>query len=203
MFGIVAGVVIYTRSTVVPSGSSALMTVDGSAVIQTASFASSSTISSALPDDAWKELKVLTVTAPSGSWVQLSVVGAARIQGQGQFGSVIKILTHAGTMTVDGREMRFSDVMAPVFEEAGFNVDPSSRRRLLDVGTSLVGFFNYLASFDLDALEAAASGAPAAAVTEFGGFPASYSMVAAIYMPCNVRACVRYMRISARGTARV
>ena len=185
-FGIVAGVVLYTRQSVVQTGSAAMTTVDGSQIVQTASYAMSATMSSALPDDAFTQLKQLTVSAPSGSWVQLSVVGAARIRGPGQYGSVIKILTHAGTITIDGRDMSFSESASPVFEEAGFVVAPN-RRRLLDVGTSLVGFFNYLATFDLDALEQAAGMAPPPSADAFDGFPASYSMVAAIYTPCDVR----------------
>lgn len=138
------GVVLYARSSIVKPGSAAMMTVDGTQIVQTASFAQSSTISSALPDEAFTQLKQLTVSAPAGGWVQLNVVGAARIVGTGQFGSVIKILTHAGTITIDGRVMTFSETASPIFEEAGFVVAPN-RRRLLDVGTSLVGFFNYCA----------------------------------------------------------
>ena len=185
-FGVVAGVVLYTRQSVVPRGTAALTTVDGTQVIQTASFAQSSTMSSALPDDAFQQLKLMTVNAPSGSWVQLFVLGTARIQGSGQLGSVVRILTHAGTITIDGRDMTFSESASPVFEDAGFVVAPN-RRRLLDAGTSLVGFFNYMASFDLDALERAAGAATPSSFSSFEGFPSSYSMTAAIYTPCNVR----------------
>ena len=182
-FGIVAGVVLYTRQSKVPSGQAAMTTVDGSQIIQTASYAMSSTLSSALPDDAFTQMRQLHITAPSGSWVQLMVVGAARIQGTGQYGSVVHILTQAGTIIVDGRTMEFHESISPIFEAAGFNVAPS-RRRLLDIGTSLTGFFNYLATFDLDALEGAAVAALPGA-TEVSPFPAAYSMTANVYTACN------------------
>lgn len=188
-----AGVALYTRQSVVSRDTAALTTVDGTQVIQTASFAMSSSVSSALPDQAFKQLKLLEVSAPSGSWVQLTVLGTARIRGAGMFGSVVKILTQAGTIIIDGRSMSFSESVSPVFEEAGFAVAPN-RRHLLDVGTSLAGFFNYLATFDLDALENAAG----AAQDSFSGFPTTYSMTAAIYTPCNVRAvckpCIACLR---------
>ena len=196
-----AGVVLYTRQSVVSRSTAALTTVDGTQVIQTASFAMSSSVSSALPDQAFKQLKLLEISAPSGSWVQLTVLGTARIQGAGTFGSVVKILTQAGTIIIDGRDMSFTESVSPVFEEAGFVVAPN-RRHLLDVGTSLAGFFNYLATFDLNALEAAAlSSAGLSPSTpfvgdRFAGFPASYSMQAAIYTPCNVRAqCARAVSV--------
>lgn len=177
---------LYTRQSVVPRGTAALTTVDGKQVIQTASFAQSSTVSSALPDEAFQQLRLMTVTSPSGSWVQLTVLGSARIQGAGQFGSVIRLLTQAGDITIDGRTMSFSESTSTVFADAGFVVAPN-RRRLLDVGTSLVGFFNYMATFDLDALERAAGAASPLDAHAFGGFPASYAMTAAIYAPCDVR----------------
>ena len=186
-FGIVAGVVLYTRQTRVPTGQAAMTTVDGTQVIQTASYAMTSTLSSVLPDEAFTQMRQLHITAPTAtSWVQLMVLGTARIGGSGQFGSVIMILTHAGTITLDGRNMEFQEGLSPIFEAAGFAVAPS-RRRLLDVGTSLVGFFNYLQTFDLDALERAAGNSQANSATTFSGFPSTYSMNAAIYTPCDVR----------------
>ena len=186
-FGIVAGVVLYTRQTRVPTGQAAMTTVDGTQVIQTASYAMTSTLSSVLPDEAFTQMRQLHVTAPTAtSWVQLMVVGTARIGGSGQFGSVVMILTHAGTITLDGRNMEFQEGLSPIFEAAGFAVAPT-RRRLLDVGTSLVGFFNYLATFDLDALERAAGVSQVSSATTFSGFPPTYSMNAAIYTPCDVR----------------
>lgn len=188
VFGVVAGVVVYTRQTVVPSGSAALTTKDGSAIVQTAAFSQQSSISSALPDSSFADLTHFTVTAPSGSWVKLAVLGAARITGEGSFGSVVQLLTLAGTVTIDGRSMMFATDVAPVFERAGFNVAPS-RRRLLDSGVALAGFFNFLATFDLDALEAAALSI-AVPDTVFDGFPSSYLMQATAYTKCDIRSDV-------------
>jgi hypothetical protein len=184
IFGIVAGVVLYTRQTVVPSGGAALTTRDGTAVIQTAAYTQESAMSSALPDDAFSQLTHFTVTAPGGSWVKLAVLGVARITGTGTFGSVMTLLTVAGSITIDGRDMSFATDVAPVFQQAGFMVAPSGRR-LLDVGTALRGFFSYLATFDLDALEAAALGLTAPNTT-FPGIPDSYIMEATAYTVCDV-----------------
>lgn len=162
-----------------------MTTATGEKVVQTGSYYSTQKLSSALPDDAFAQMATFSVVSPSGSSVSLTVQGWARIIGSGQFSSVVQIITSAGTVTLDGRVIAFAATMAPVFSEAGFNVDQSSRRRLLDVATDLIGFFNYLATFDLDALEAAATGI----VTGVGsqahpGFPSSYTMTATVYSVC-------------------
>ena len=169
-----------------------MTTRDGSAVVSTAAYSNAMPMSSALPDAAFEALTRFSITSPStGSYVSMLVLGWARINNEGAFGSTVRIMTFAGTISLDGRSMSFSDSVAPVFTEAGFTVSPlsASRRRLLDVGTSLVGFFNYLASFDLDALEAAALGGPGGATPAPFTFPAAYSMQVSVYTPCNVRAC--------------
>jgi hypothetical protein len=102
-FGVVTGVVLYTRQTIVPQGTAALTTSDGSAVVQTASFSEQAALSSALPNSAFSQMTQFSITSPTGSFLQLSVSGFGRIQGTGQFGSVVQLLTPAGTVTLDGR----------------------------------------------------------------------------------------------------
>lgn len=179
-----------------------MTTRDGSAIVSTASYSNAMPMSSVLPDTAFEALTKFSLTNPStGSYMSMLVLGWARINGEGAFGSTVRIMTFAGTITLDGRSMTFSDAVAPVFEEAGFTVTPltASRRRLLDIGTSLVGFFSYLAAFDLDALEAAALGTPGSAAPTPFAFPAAYSMQVSVYTPCNVRAraCVLVLRLRA------
>ena len=189
-FGVVISVTLYTRTSVVPAGSSTLTTTDGRSVIQTAPFSQQSTLSSALPNEAFTSMTHFTATSPSGSFIQLLVLGFARIQGSGTFGSTVQLLTYAGTVTLDGRTIAFEDSVAPVFAAAGFSVSSdvqAGRRHLLDVGTDIAGFFSYMASFDLSALEASAMGVLAAPDTSFTPFPTSYSMAFTVYSVCDYK----------------
>lgn len=69
-----------------------------------------------------------------GGEVVLMVQGVARVPlASSTYGSVVKVLTAAGTITIDGTALGFDDSTAPVFEQAGFIVD-SGRRRLLGEG---------------------------------------------------------------------
>ena len=128
-------------------------------------------------------------TSTTGSRINFLVLGTARITGTGQFGSVVQIHTYAGVITLDGRQISFADTVAPVFEAGGFTV-ASSRRRLLDLGTDIVGFFNFLASFNLDELETGSNSSVPVyenVNTTHAGYPSAYSMVATVYTQCEVR----------------
>lgn len=126
-------------------------------------------------------------TSSTGSRINFLVMGTARIQGTGTFGSIVQIFTQAGVVVLDGRAISFEKTVAPVFEAAGFAMAPT-RRRLLDLATDLVGFFRYLANYDLDALEAAGSGSLAADNATHPGWPGAYTMEAVHYVQCDVRA---------------
>ena len=137
-----------------------------------------------MPDDAWSQLRQFTITsAATQSTVSFTVLGWARIQNQGAFGSIVQLVTYAGTITLDGRTMSFSPDAAPVFEEAGFMV-AGTRRALLQSNVDIIGFFNYLQTFDLNALEGTALGA-AAANTTFPAWPASYDLTTVTYIQCS------------------
>jgi hypothetical protein len=90
VFGVVFGVVLVTRQTVIAAGSAAMTTRDGVTVVQTAPFTRPEAISSELPDAQWSSLTQLSVSSPDDSWVRLNVLGTARLQGTGVYGSVIK-----------------------------------------------------------------------------------------------------------------
>ena len=176
-FGTMFGVVQVTRSSLVPTGSSTLTTTDGLTAIATASLSIYQTLSSVLPDEAFQKMTVFQVSNnATGSLLSLSVLGFARIMSTGSYGSVIRIITAAGTVTLDGRAMFFAESVAPSFAEAGFSVS-TSRRRLLDLGVDIAGFFGYLAQFDLDALESrfrgVALGSTGGSNTTFASFPTS------------------------------
>lgn len=157
-------------------------------VLTTSAFSAPTQLSSALPDAAFDQMTHFVVTAPSGSRVRLLVMGTSRIQGTGIFGSVVQILTYAGTITLDGRSITFAESIAPVFADAGFVVSPT-RRHLLDAALDIVGFLNYVSGFDLDALEAAASGSQALAAmahdTSAPAFPSSFLLLAKTYQLCD------------------
>ena len=185
------GVTFLTRQSLVSrrSGDTAVMTTtDGTTAVQVAIINSPQALSSALPNAAFSQLNVFQVNnTNTGSHVSLNVLGYARIQGTGQYGSVVHILTAAGTITLDGRSMSFADDVAPVFSLAGFTVAASSsgRRRLLDTGVDIVGFFNYLGTFDLDSLEASSLNGTVASNKTFASFPTSYTMVLKTYITCD------------------
>jgi hypothetical protein len=196
MFGIVFGVVDYTRTTnvAVPNtpGTLPVMTNKaGDQVLSVASLATPMAVSSVMPDTAWAQLKQFAVTnAITNSSISLNVLGWARIQTTAaQYGSIIRVITFAGTISLDGRQMSFTDSVAPIFAEAGFQV-ALSRRRLLDLSLDIVGFFNYLATFDLNALEAAATSRGASSLmalsnTTFTSLPAAYRMTTVSYQLCD------------------
>jgi hypothetical protein len=76
-----------------------------------------SALSSALPNDAFTSMSHFTATSPSsGSFIQLMVLGFARIAGAGSLGSVVQLLTVAGTVTIDGRTQRIE-----IAEMTGWN----------------------------------------------------------------------------------
>lgn len=69
------------------------------------------------------------------------VTGVARIPLAGSVhGSVVKISTVHGTITLDDTEISFAEELSPFFVEAGFVVDPGTGRKLLGV-YDVFGFF--------------------------------------------------------------
>ena len=61
---------------------------------------------------------MITATSPTtGSRISLAVLGWARVQGEGEHGSLVKILTHTGSVSLDGRVLAFGDGTASVLQE--------------------------------------------------------------------------------------
>ena len=186
--GVMLGVVNVTKeSHVAEAGAGALSVLTnkaGTSAVSTSSLLSPHVISSVLPDEAWSQLKQFTITSDvTQSTVSFMVLGWARIQSQGAYGSIVQLVTYAGTITLDGRTMSFSPDAAPVFEEAGFIV-AGTRRRLLQSNIDIVGFFNYLQTFDLNALEGSALGI-ATPNTTFPAWPASFDLSTVTYIQCS------------------
>ena len=137
IFGVVTAGVAVTRQTVVTPGSALMMTRDGTQVVQTgAARQTLSQASSSWDDSFWQELThmslVSSAAAGGDSWVRLGVVGTARIQGTGSLGSVIQVLTSAGSITFDDTAVTYSSDIAPLLTEVGIvAAAPASGRRLL------------------------------------------------------------------------
>ncbi|KXZ48985.1 hypothetical protein GPECTOR_24g275 [Gonium pectorale] len=113
-----------------------------STVMQTAAFAGiRQPLSSRLPLETLFELKFLHVKGVGEAELGVNVNGVARVPLAGSvYGTVVRMITAAGTITLDGTVLTFSSQIADIFEEAGFRVS-GSRRALL--GDYLVfGFFN-------------------------------------------------------------
>ncbi|KXZ56187.1 hypothetical protein GPECTOR_1g161 [Gonium pectorale] len=87
------------------------------------------------------ELKYLLINGTGKAQLGLLVQGVARVPQEGSlYGTVLHIVTVAGTITLDGTIVTFSTTIANIFAEAGFRV--SSTRRALLGSYTVLGFFN-------------------------------------------------------------
>ena len=106
-----------------PDGIMRVNTIDGTkgAVVRTAANGEPAPLTSALPDSAFAELKQFEIKSENGAFLSLMVLripDAAR----SKTGNVVKIITYAGFIILDGAEMTFEEVVGKVFSEAGFDV---------------------------------------------------------------------------------
>ncbi|KXZ43125.1 hypothetical protein GPECTOR_101g26 [Gonium pectorale] len=89
------------------------------------------------------ELKYLYIKGTGSVELALMVTGVARVPMEGSvLGTVVRILTSAGTITLDDTVVMFSTDTADVFAEAGFKV--SRNRRVLLGFYDILGFFNFI-----------------------------------------------------------
>ncbi|KXZ45310.1 hypothetical protein GPECTOR_56g407 [Gonium pectorale] len=123
------------------------------------------------------ELKYLLINGTGKAQLGLMVQGVARIPLEGSIhGTVLHIITAAGTVTLDGTVITFSTVIANIFAEAGFRV--SSTRRALLGSYAVLGFFNTIKDLS-------ASGKPAS-MSEPKLPSANFIMKLKIYEPCVI-----------------
>ena len=94
------------------------------AVVRTAANGEPAPLTSALPDSAFAELKQFEIKSENGAFLSLMVLGWYRIPDapRSKTGNVVKIITYAGFIILDGAEMTFEEVVGNVFSEAGFDV---------------------------------------------------------------------------------
>ena len=117
------------------------------AAIQTSQYAGvQQSLSSTMPIESLIQLNYLYVENADGGELALKVTGVARIPVPFSIlGSVVNILTAAGTVVLDGNDMTFQSDLEPVFETAGFtvrNATGDGRRRLLEDGNTVNGLFH-------------------------------------------------------------
>jgi len=109
-----------------PDGIMRVNTIDGTkgAVVRTAANGEPASLTSALPDSAFAELKQFEIKSENGAFLSLMVLGWYRIPdaARSKTGNVVKIITYAGFIILDGAEMTFEEVVGKVFSEAGFDV---------------------------------------------------------------------------------
>ena len=116
-----------------PDGIMRVNTGDGTkgSVVRTAANGEPAPLTSALPDSAFAELKQFEIKSENGAFLSLMVLGWYRIPdpARSKTGNVVKIITYAGFIILDGAEMTFEEVVGKVFSEAGFDV--GNGRKLL------------------------------------------------------------------------
>ncbi|KXZ48470.1 hypothetical protein GPECTOR_27g640 [Gonium pectorale] len=103
-------------------------------------------LNSEIDVEALLELKYLLINGTGRAQLGLMVQGVARVPQEGSvYGTVLHIVTAAGTITLDGTIVTFSTTIANIFAEAGFRV--SSTRRALLGSYAVLGFFNTVKGF--------------------------------------------------------
>ena len=131
IFGVVTAGVAVTRQTVVSPGSNVMTTRDGKSVVQTATArVLYSSASSEMPDSYWLEASHFSFTSDNESWLRLTVLGTARVMGSGAYGSVVKVITPVGTLTLDGTEVSVTADMIPLLTEIDAVPAPTGRHLL-------------------------------------------------------------------------
>ncbi|KXZ43625.1 hypothetical protein GPECTOR_85g355 [Gonium pectorale] len=160
------------------SSSAAQTASDSGTVLKTASFMGTpQAFNSEVDIQSLMELKYLLINGTGKAQLGLVVLGVARVPLEGSVhGTVLHIVTVAGTITLDATVVTFSTAIANIFAEAGFRI--STTRRVLLGSYAVLGFFNTVKDLS-------ASGKPA-------GMPGprlpaeNFVMKLKIYEPCAI-----------------
>ncbi|KAG2425893.1 hypothetical protein HYH02_014894 [Chlamydomonas schloesseri] len=131
------------------NGTAAVLTQQPESVVRTATFVGTPIkFSSRVNIKQLMELKYLYITGMGEVEVALVVQGVARVPDPDSvWGTVVHIITGAGTITLDDTVIRFEEGIAPVFVKAGFIVS-HSRRSLLGI-YDVLGFFNFISDLEV------------------------------------------------------
>ena len=123
-------------SKVIAIGRSGELTPNGGqSAVKTAQATYAFPLSSSLSDEALGELRFFEATSETGASIRLAVNGFMRLPAQQCRPPVVKLLTPAGTVIVEGDQLHFDAAVAPVFLEAGFSA-PRRRRGLATAAAS-------------------------------------------------------------------
>jgi hypothetical protein len=111
-------------------------------------------LSSLLSDEAFKEMKTLTLKGPNSEkdFVSMTVLATARYSNKAsRCGTIVVIYTHLGEVTLDGTDIYFEERIAHSFTQAGFATTVLEKsnfggRRKLNAAALLQGLFNAVAN---------------------------------------------------------
>ena len=137
--GLVFTVVELTKESHVTEGT--LTVKNSNETVRTSQALNQDRLCSQMSDAAWREMRYLDVTSPTGASLSFLVQGWARMpKAHSMHGTVVAIVTQIGTVTIDGSHLYFEDDVAPIFSRAGFEVATSKR--------SLAGAYDLFAMFN-------------------------------------------------------
>ncbi|KXZ42998.1 hypothetical protein GPECTOR_107g142 [Gonium pectorale] len=122
--------------------------VPAGGVLRTATFKGvPQPLSSRVSIQALMELRTLYIKGAGDVEVCLLVTGVARVPMAGSvWGNVVRIVTTAGTISLDDTAISFSDQVVNIFAEAGFRI--SRDRRMLLGFYEILGFFNFIEIYE-------------------------------------------------------
>ena len=137
--GLVFTVVELTKESHVTEGT--LTVKNSNETVRTSQALQQDRLCSQASDAAFREMRYLDITSPTGASLSFLVQGWARIpKAHSMHGTVVAIVTQIGTVTIDGSTLKFEDDVAPIFSRAGFEVAASKR--------SLAGAYDIFAMFN-------------------------------------------------------
>ena len=149
--GVTFAVVELSKESSVNSDGAMVVKGTPATAVQTAAFLTPSSLSSEMSDEDLVELKYLTLQSPVGARMNLAVTGTVRLPvDESCHGSVVRVLTAVGTVTLDGKDIVFgADIDDALFREAGFVLSTEGAgKRLLGV-YELLGLFNLLSGLEV------------------------------------------------------
>ncbi|KAG2486033.1 hypothetical protein HYH03_015241 [Edaphochlamys debaryana] len=115
-------------------------------VLRTATFKGNrQRFSSRVDIESLMELNFIYITSATGAEVAVAVHGVARVpKDSSVWGNVVRIITSVGTLTLDDTVVHFAADIAPIFQEAGFQVTNGGFGRRLQASSqyTLYGYFN-------------------------------------------------------------
>ena len=120
--------------------------------VKTASALTPAAIDSRMSDAAWKEIRYLEISSPTGAYVSLFIEAYVRIPDKNAvYDSYLEFKTSSGTIKLEGKTLTFENDISNILVKAGFQVSTgvSSTLRRLATAHQLMGLFNSISAADL------------------------------------------------------